>query len=88
MKLQTTPKQIDYAIMVEPLKVEDGGGWLASMNRLLSGSNSRTNQRAQSATVGIRGFSKDDLAQAELNPAEFAKGPRSIPDRRYSRSPT
>lgn len=50
-----------------------GGGWLASMNRLLSGSASRTNQRAQSATVGIRGFSKDDLAQAELNPAEFAK---------------
>ena len=50
-----------------------GGGWLASMNRLLSGSDSRTNQRAQSATVGIRGFSKDDLAKAELNPAEFAK---------------
>lgn len=50
-----------------------GGGWLASMNRLLSASDSRTNQRAQSATVGIRGFSKDDLAQAELNPAEFAK---------------
>ena len=51
------------------------GGWLASFNRLLSGGGSSraTNQRAQSATVGIRGFSKDDLAQAELNPAEFAK---------------
>ena len=49
------------------------GGWLSGFNRLLSGDSSRTNQRAQSATVGIRGFSKDDLAKAELNPAEFAK---------------
>lgn len=50
-----------------------GGGFLASMNRLLSGGGSRTNQRAQSATVGIRGFSKDDLAKADFNPAEFEK---------------
>ena len=50
-------------------------GWLASMNRLLSGSasSSRTNQRAQSATVGIRGFSKEDVAKADFNPAEFEK---------------
>ena len=50
-------------------------GWLASMNRLLSGSasSSRTNQRAQSATVGIRGFSKEDVERAELNPAELEK---------------
>ena len=51
------------------------GGWVASFNRLLSGSaTTRTsNQRAQSATVGIRGFSKEDVASAELNPAELEK---------------
>ena len=50
-------------------------GWLASFNRLLSGGGSArtTNQRAQSATVGIRGFSKEDVASAELNPAELEK---------------
>ena len=50
------------------------GSWLARMERLLSGSSTRTtNQRAQSATVGIRGFSKEDVASAELNPAELQK---------------
>ena len=50
-------------------------GWLSSFNRLLSGGGAtRTgNQRAQSATVGIRGFSKEDVASAELNPAELEK---------------
>ena len=49
--------------------------WLSRMNNLLSGtSTSRTtNQRAQSATVGIRGISEDDLKNAEPNPVEFAK---------------
>ncbi|MCY7387450.1 MAG: hypothetical protein LH481_05195 [Burkholderiales bacterium] len=49
--------------------------WLASFNRLLSGSSNPrgSNQRAQSATVGIRGFSKEDVASAELNPAELEK---------------
>ena len=52
------------------------GSWLARMERLLSGSsgsNRTTNQRAQSATVGIRGFSREDVASAELNPAELEK---------------
>lgn len=53
------------------------GGWLARMERLLSssgGSTTRTsNQRAQSATIGIRGFSKEDVAAAELNPAELER---------------
>ncbi len=61
------------ATLVADQQQTTGGGWLSSMNRLLSGSSNNTNQRAQSATVGIRGFSKDDLAKAELNPAEFAK---------------
>jgi len=61
------------ATLVADQQQVTGGSWLAGMNRLLSGGGNNTNQRAQSATVGIRGFSKDDLAQAELNPAELAK---------------
>ncbi len=49
------------------------GGWLAGFNRLLSGGSSRGNQRAQSATVKIRGFSREDVEKAEFNPAEFEK---------------
>jgi hypothetical protein len=52
-------------------------GFLAAFTRLLSGTNSgtgvRTSQRAQSATVGIRGFSRADVEAAEFNPAEFEK---------------
>jgi uncharacterized protein YgiM (DUF1202 family) len=51
------------------------GGWLAAFTRLLSSANDRpkSGQRAQSATVGIRGFSKEDVERAELNPAELEK---------------
>ena len=52
------------------------GGYLAAFTRLLTSSNSgtrSTSQRAQSATVGIRGFSKEDVAAAELNPVELEK---------------
>ena len=53
------------------------GSWLAKMERLLSssggGATRTSNQRAQSATVGIRGFSKEDVAAAELNPAELER---------------
>ena len=59
-------------LVAEPQQAT-GSGWLSSMNRLLSGGGNNSNQRAQSGTVGIRGFSKDDLAKAELNPIEFAK---------------
>jgi hypothetical protein len=48
------------------------GGFFAGFSRLLGGGN-RGNQRAQSATVGIRGFSKEDIARADFNPAEFEK---------------
>jgi antitoxin HicB len=34
MRLEIMAKQTDYAIMVEPLKAEDGGGWLASVPAL------------------------------------------------------
>ena len=51
------------------------GGFLSAFTKLLAGTNDRPagNQRAQSATVGIRGFSKEDVATAELNPAELEK---------------
>lgn len=51
------------------------GGFFAAFTKLLAGTNDRPsgNQRAQSATVGIRGFSKEDVAAAELNPAELEK---------------
>ena len=50
-----------------------GGGWLSGMSRLLSGGGSNNNQRAQSATVGIRGITEQDLRDAEPNPAALAK---------------
>ena len=51
-----------------------GGGFLAAFSRLLAGSDRpQTGQRAQSATVGIRGFSKEDVASAQLNPAELER---------------
>ena len=59
------------------------GGYLAAFTRLLTGGADRTSnrsgQRAQSATVGIRGFSKEDVAAAELNPAELEKLKRFTP---------
>ncbi len=59
------------AVIVESEKTA-GGGFLSGFSRLLGG-NSSGNTRAQSATVGIRGFSEEDLRKAQLNPAEFAK---------------
>jgi hypothetical protein len=50
-----------------------GGSWLSPFQRLLAGDSSGKNQRAQGATLGIRGFSKEDVAKAEFNPAELEK---------------
>ena len=49
------------------------GGFFSSFNRLLLGDRERTAQTRQSATVGIRGFSREDVERAELNPAELEK---------------
>ncbi len=54
------------------VEAESSGGFFASFNRLLSG-DSRKSTRGQSATVGIRGFSREDVERAQLNPAEFEK---------------
>ena len=47
------------------------GGFLSGFNRLLGGSQ-QTNQRAQSATVGIRGLSPEELQTATPNPQQLA----------------
>lgn len=48
------------------------GGFFAGFNRLLSGSGNRGNQRAQSATVGIRGITEEDLKNADPDPAAYS----------------
>lgn len=48
------------------------GGFFAGFSRLLGGGGSRGNQRAQSATVGIRGITEEDLKNADPNPAAFS----------------
>ena len=48
-----------------------GGGLLSGFNRLLGGSQA-TNQRAQSATLGVRGLSPEDLKTASPNPQALA----------------
>ena len=60
------------ATVVEGEK-SSGGSFLSGFNRLLAGDSANRNQRAQGATLGIRGFSKEDVAKAEFNPAEFEK---------------
>lgn len=57
------------AVVIES---ESSGGFFAGFNRLLTGGG-RTSSRNQSATVGIRGFSREDVERAQLNPAEFEK---------------
>ena len=47
------------------------GGFLSGFNRLLGGSQA-TNQRAQSATLGVRGLSPEDLKTASPNPQALA----------------
>jgi len=49
-----------------------GGGFLAGFNRMLGG-NQQTNRRAQSATVGIRGLSAEELKTASPNPRALAE---------------
>jgi hypothetical protein len=49
------------------------GGFFSSFNRLLLGDRERGQQTKQSATLGIRGFSREDVERAELNPAELEK---------------
>ena len=63
--------QVRGAVVVE--STSSGSSANSWVTKMLLGDSGRSNQRTQSATVGIRGFSKDDLAKAEFNPAEFEK---------------
>jgi hypothetical protein len=54
-----------------PQQKSGGGGFLSSFNKLLGGS-AQTNQRAQSATVGIRGLSPEELKTATPNAQALA----------------
>ncbi len=60
------------ATVVEGEK-SSSGGFMSGFTRLLAGDSSRTTTRAQGATLGIRGFSKEDVAKAEFNPGELEK---------------
>ncbi len=48
-----------------------GGGFLSGVNRLLGGSK-QANPRAQSATLGVRGLSPEELQTATPNPQQLA----------------
>jgi hypothetical protein len=49
-----------------------GGGFLSGFNRMLGGSQT-SNQRAQSATIGIRGLSPEELKTATPNAEALAQ---------------
>jgi hypothetical protein len=49
-----------------------GGGFLSGLNRLVGGSQPTT-QRAQSATLGVRGLSPEELKSASPNPQALAQ---------------
>lgn len=61
------------SVVVEQQQPSSIGSWFATAQRRLLGDRERTGQANQSATVGIRGFSKEDVERAELNPAELEK---------------
>ncbi|MEI6737373.1 MAG: SH3 domain-containing protein [Pseudomonadota bacterium] len=50
---------------------KSGGGFMSGFNKFLGG-NQQSNQRAQSATLGVRGLSPDELQTATPNPQQLA----------------
>ena len=61
------------SVVVESQSPSSSGGFLSSFNKLLLGDRERSGQTRQSATVGVRGFSKEDVAKAEFNLVDFEK---------------
>ncbi len=59
------------AILEESPTSSSGGGFLSGFNKLLGG-NKQTNTRAQSATLGVRGLSPEELQTATPNPQQLA----------------
>ena len=60
------------AVVVESTS-SGGGGFMSGFTKLLIGDSGRNNQRTQSATVGIRGISEEDLRNAEPDIVALAK---------------
>lgn len=63
-------------VTIAPAEKSATDAWMAKMERLVVGApaaKGASSQRAQAATIGIRGFSKEDVQRAELNPQEFEK---------------
>ena len=59
-------------VVVAPQSSSDGG-FMSSFNRMLSGNSGRSSTQAQSATVGIRGLSPEELKTASPDAAALAK---------------
>ena len=59
-------------VVVEPSS-SSGGGFMSGFNRFLSGNSGRSSTKAQSATVGIRGLSPEELKTASPDAAALAK---------------
>ena len=60
-------------VVVESQPASSGSGFMSGFNRLLSGGSGRSSTQAQSATVGIRGLSPDELKTASPDAAALAK---------------
>jgi hypothetical protein len=58
--------------MVVESQASTGGSTMSAFNRLLGGDKS-SGGRAQAATVGVRGFGKDDVAKAQMDTAALAQ---------------
>lgn len=60
-------------VVDSPSSASSGGGFMSGFNRLLSGNSGRSSTQAQSATVGIRGLSPEELKTASPDAAALAK---------------
>ncbi len=59
------------AVLEEQPQSGSGGSFMSGVNRLLGGDR-QTNTRAQSATLGVRGLSPEELKTATPNPQQLA----------------
>ena len=60
-------------VVVVESQSSSGGGFMSNFNRLISGNSGRSSIQAQSATVGIRGLSPEELKTASPDAAALAK---------------
>lgn len=78
---KTAPKEIGWVrmmhlrggVVVVEAQASSGGGFMSGFGRLFGGGSSRGSTQAQSATVGIRGLSPEELKTASPDAAALAK---------------